>query len=64
MNSNTGTTTFYQLADANAAVNITAFDASSRKVSGTFAFKLKDQAGNITELTDGKFEDIQLIIAN
>jgi hypothetical protein len=41
---------------------VTKYDATAKKVSGTFSFKAEDMDGNIHNITEGKFENIPLTV--
>ena len=61
MNKETRQTKFYQVADEQAMVKVTALDANLSTISGEFSFKVKDQENNITSIENGKFTNLRLV---
>ena len=64
LNRSTGTNQQYQVTDHTSKVKVTAFDPTTKIISGEFNFTLKDRDGNIVPLTNGKFTDIELQVVN
>jgi len=51
----------WKIADnSSGKVNITKLDLTNKLVSGTFEVKLQNDAGTVTELTDGSFTDLKI----
>ena len=41
---------------------ITKYDAANSKISGTFSFKAEDMSGTVYTITEGKFDNVELVI--
>jgi hypothetical protein len=59
-----GTYSFTSLISSNplGQVVITKYDVTNKKISGTFYFDGEDMAGTVYHVTEGKFENIDLVI--
>lgn len=41
---------------------ITQYNAANSKISGTFSFKAEDMSGMVYNITEGKFENVNLVV--